>query len=115
MAVALAYLGYAGFKDLLLPNYKVSQVLDQKSSIVGKTVRVTGVVDAASVEQTPGALILKFAVDGDGLSLPVVYRGPVPDSFKAGGDIVVEGSLDPTGTFQASTLVPKCPSKYEAQ
>jgi len=43
----------------------------------------------------------------------VVYTGSVPDLFKVGSHIVVDGSLR-NGTFVAvpGTLVTKCPSKY---
>jgi len=46
-------------------------------------------------------------------TVPVVYRGSVPDLFRAGRDIVVEGRLV-SGVFVAvpGTLVTKCPSKY---
>jgi len=45
--------------------------------------------------------------------VPVVYKGSVPDLFRAGRDIVVEGRLV-SGVFVAvpGTLVTKCPSKY---
>ncbi len=43
----------------------------------------------------------------------VVYTGSVPDLFKVGSHIVVDGTLR-NGTFVAvpGTLVTKCPSKY---
>jgi cytochrome c-type biogenesis protein CcmE len=46
-------------------------------------------------------------------SVPVVYTGSVPDLFKVGSHIVVDGTLQ-NGTFVAvpGTLVTKCPSKY---
>ena len=45
--------------------------------------------------------------------VPVVYHGSVPDMFKTGRDIVVEGTLR-NGVFVAKrgSLVTKCPSKY---
>jgi len=46
-------------------------------------------------------------------TVPVVYRGTVPDLFRTGRDVVVTGRLR-NGTFvaQRDTLVTKCPSKY---
>jgi cytochrome c-type biogenesis protein CcmE len=46
-------------------------------------------------------------------SVPVVYKGSVPDLFRPGRDIVVEGRYV-NGVFIAvpGTLVTKCPSKY---
>jgi cytochrome c-type biogenesis protein CcmE len=58
---------------------------------------------------------LRFRLrDRDGTtSVPVVYRGSVPDLFKTGREVVVEGTLV-NGTFVAArnSLVTKCPSKY---
>jgi cytochrome c-type biogenesis protein CcmE len=47
--------------------------------------------------------------------VPVVYKGTVPDLFRANRHIVVDGQLK-DGTFVAvpGTLVTKCPSKYQA-
>jgi cytochrome c-type biogenesis protein CcmE len=45
--------------------------------------------------------------------IPVAYHGSVPDLFKAGRHVVVEGTLR-HGVFVAKpgSLVTKCPSKY---
>lgn len=45
---------------------------------------------------------------------PVVYRGLAPDTFTDEVDVVVEGRLQPDGTFRATTLLAKCGSRYEA-
>ena len=51
-------------------------------------------------------------VKGTG-TVTVVYKGSVPDLFKTGNDVVVDGRLR-NGVFVAvpDTLVTKCPSKY---
>ena len=73
---------------------------------------MNGQVVPGSVEQEAAGRILRFTVSEEGESLPVVYQGVVPDSFKVGSDVVVEGQLSSDGIFQANTLMPKCPSKY---
>jgi cytochrome c-type biogenesis protein CcmE len=47
-------------------------------------------------------------------TITVVYKGSVPDLFKTGRDVVVDGQLR-NGVFIAvpDTLVTKCPSKYQ--
>ena len=57
---------------------------------------------------------LRFRLrDRDGTAtVPVVYRGSVPDLFRKGREVVVEGKLV-GGTFVANSLVTKCPSKYQ--
>ena len=58
---------------------------------------------------------LRFRLrDMDGTTtVPVVYRGSVPDQFKRGRQIYLQGQLR-NGTFvgEPDTLVTKCPSKY---
>jgi len=47
-------------------------------------------------------------------AVPVVYKGTVPDLFRTGRDVVVDGRMQ-NGVFVAvpNTLVTKCPSKYQ--
>jgi cytochrome c-type biogenesis protein CcmE len=51
-----------------------------------------------------------------GPSVPVVYRGSVPDQFKTGRELRVEGRLQ-QGVFVAKrdSMRTKCPSKYSAK
>ena len=48
-------------------------------------------------------------------TLWVEYTGAIPDTFKAGAEVIVEGGLRPDGSFQAKTLMTKCPSKYQKE
>ena len=57
---------------------------------------------------------VRFVMTDGGASMPVNYHGIIPDTFVDGADVVVEGQIDGSGTFQAHTLLAKCPSKYEA-
>ena len=47
-------------------------------------------------------------------TVPIMYKGSVPDLFRSGRDVVVDGKLR-NGVFVAvpNTLVTKCPSKYQ--
>ena len=49
-------------------------------------------------------------------TVPIVYKGSVPDLFRSGRDVVVDGKLR-NGVFVAvpDTLVTKCPSKYQPE
>jgi len=75
-------------------------------SVAGKVVgRPTGAA------RDPGGL--RFTIrDVEGTAtMPVIYRGSVPDLFQTGRDVSVEGALR-NGVFVADKLVTKCPSKY---
>ena len=45
-------------------------------------------------------------------SIPVVYRGIMPDTLKIGRDVILEGDFV-DGQFVATNLMTQCPSKYE--
>ena len=112
LVVAVGYLGFMGYQSSAAYYYSPTQLLDKGSSVYNKVVRVNGNVAPGSIQQKPGDLNLNFTVSDGGGTIPVVYRGVVPDTFQAGNPVVVEGSLDASGVFQATTLMVKCPSKY---
>jgi len=77
-------------------------------------VKVNGKVQQGSIERMPTGQDVSFVVTDGDATLPVSYHGIIPDTFVDGADVVVEGRLTPQGTFEAHTLLAKCPSKYEA-
>jgi cytochrome c-type biogenesis protein CcmE len=114
VAIALGYLGFTAFQGASMYYLTVDELL-ARNDAYGERVRVMGKVEDGSVVKNSETNTLHFAVTGgDGASLPVVYSGMVPDAFKQNADVVVEGSLTRAGTFEADSLLVKCPSKYEA-
>ena len=112
--LALGCLSYSGFTAAATYYYTVSELAEQGNSIYGENVRVSGQVVVGSVEKEAAGRTLRFIVADleETESLSVVYRGVVPDTFKVNSEVVVEGSLDSDGIFQANVLMAKCPSKY---
>ena len=90
----------------------------------GEPSRVHGFVVPGSIERDLGAKQVSFRVQeaaphaggsAEG-ALPVVYLSlETPDLFKDGAEVVVEGELAAAGTFHASNVLAKCPSKFEGQ
>jgi cytochrome c-type biogenesis protein CcmE len=76
-------------------------------------VRVAGVVQD-DVLKSDGLHVTFTEKDGTA-SLPVEYRGTLPDIFKPGITVVVEGRLGADGVFHARTLLAKCPSRFSTQ
>ena len=88
----------------------------QPSQLAGHNGRVSlGGVVVGPVRGDAHAAGLSFRLrDPKGTaSVPVRYRGSVPDLFRVGREVVVDGHLR-AGTFTAvpDTLVTRCPSKY---
>lgn len=89
-------------------------LLSRGSSVYGENVRVSGKVAPGSVEKESAGSALRFVIidaDGGG-SLPVVFQGVIPDTFNVDSEVVIEGSLNSDGIFEANILMAKCPSKY---
>lgn len=93
--------------------YMTIHQLRSCSSCAGQTVRVAGFVAPAGLVKDDATQTVRFIITDNTLTMPVVYRGIVPDAFKAGAQVVVEGTYA-RGVFQASTVLAKCPSKFQA-
>lgn len=77
-------------------------------------VRVAGVVQD-DVQKRDGGLRVTFTERDGSAAMPVDYRGTLPDIFKPGITVVVEGKLGGDGVFHARTLLAKCPSRFSTQ
>jgi cytochrome c-type biogenesis protein CcmE len=78
-----------------------------------RDVRVVGVVQN-DVVRSQGGQQVRFTVAGGGQRMAVDYSGTLPDIFKPGVQVVVQGHPDRAGVFQASQLQAKCPSRFTA-
>ena len=106
LAIFLLYTSIAGGGTPSLSPGKLAGH-EERVTLVGK---VVGRPSGDGHEQA-----LRFTLrDRDGAAtVPVVYRGSVPDLFRRGREVVIEGRVV-SGTLRAipGTLVTKCPSKY---
>ncbi|UCG54919.1 MAG: cytochrome c maturation protein CcmE, partial [Dehalococcoidia bacterium] len=111
LVVALLLLGYFGFMGGLTYYYEVNELLDNAESISGQTVRISGNVADDVVKNGLEMHFTLLDISDNEITLPVVYSGAVPDTFKVGNQIVVEGKYT-TGIFEAEAIIVKCGSKY---
>jgi cytochrome c-type biogenesis protein CcmE len=107
------YLIYTGLRDTMTYYLTVPEVLAGTTEAKSDTIRVGGNVFPDSVSWDPKNLKLFFKIGDGETSLNVDYRGVVPDSFKPGREVIIEGIYDGKGKLIASTIMPKCASKYE--
>jgi cytochrome c-type biogenesis protein CcmE len=73
--------------------------------------RMLGTV-GEDVERVDGGREVRFTAAQDGATIPVDYRGQLPDIFRPGIQVVVEGRVQADGVFHARTLLAKCPSRF---
>ena len=93
----------------------VAAVTAAGSTHVGESFRLAGRVAAGSVVRLAGDRPdVRFGlVDGDGV-ITVHYGRSLPDAFTDDAEVVAEGTLVAPDRFDASVVIAKCPSKYEA-
>lgn len=76
-------------------------------------VKVGATVVLGTIERAADGRSVRFEMTDSTTTYQVLYKGVIPDTFTDGVDVVVEGRLDEEGTFQATTLLAKCASRYE--
>ena len=113
----VGYLVYSGLSENSVYFLNVSEALASSQDKL-KTARLFGTVaenDLTPSQDGPGVTFRLVDKDNIGQTMMVSYRGAVPDTFKPGAEVIVEGGMTPDGMFAAKTLMTKCPSKYEKQ
>ena len=111
--MVIGYLIYTGLRDTMVFYLTVSEVMAKSQEDLTDTQKVGGIVNAGSVQWEPKTLNLSFRLEDEQANLLVNYSGVVPDSFKPGSEVIVEGTYRGDGSFWATTIMPKCASKYE--
>ena len=77
----------------------------------GSRMRLGGLVETGSVVKGADGLVA-FAVTDGNASIPVTYRGILPDLFREGQGVVTEGVLGGDGGFTADTVLAKHDENY---
>jgi cytochrome c-type biogenesis protein CcmE len=100
LAVGLSYATYALFIHRGADYLTVSEVKSRVESLSNQQVRVGGRVVPGSVDWDDRAKVMRFVLADEMESLAIVYEGIVPDNFKPGAELVVEGRYRPDGVFE---------------
>ena len=116
----------------------IEELQARKTEMLGREVRVSGAVIGDTIQYDPQALSLTFTVanipgdnavidargglgavlkaavvDSSLARMNVVYNGVKPDLLKNEAQAIMTGTFSEDGTFTASELLLKCPTKYE--
>ena len=106
-----ATLVLSAFQKNLVFFYTPSQVF-KKEAPIGKDFRIGGLVEKGSLKREADGVTVDFVVTDTARSIPVHYRGILPDLFKEGKGVVTEGKLGPDGTFRATEVLAKHDANY---
>ena len=115
IAGAVGYLIFAS-TTATAAYYMTVQELRGCHTCVGKIVRIAGTVQTGSIARDDATQTIRFTIidsTDNKSTLPVTYSGVVPDIFRANVTVVIEGTLPASGVFNATTLLTKCPSKFQ--
>lgn len=113
----LAALGIAAvlvlnaFQQNLVFFFSPSQVA-AKEAPTSRTFRVGGLVKEGTVKRDTDGLTVSFVVTDTAESIPVVYKGILPDLFKEGKGCVAQGKLGSDGVFYADEVLAKHDENY---
>src|SRR5258706_11450237 len=96
----------AAFQENLVFFFTPSQVA-AKEVPQGRSFRVGGMVTPGSVKRQTDGVTVQFVVTDTAKSIPVVYRGLLPDLFREGKGVVTQGKLGGDGGFFARQVLAK--------
>lgn len=111
----IGYFMYQAMQSSWSYYYSVDEFAGGSDAVRNSSLRLAGIVKPGSVSKDMGQMQLAFVLAGTNNELPVKYVGIVPDNFAESIEVVVEGHLDPSGTFNAQMLMTRCESKYKAK
>jgi len=110
----VGYLMYSGLTENSLYFLNVSEALAAPQEKL-TAVRLFGTVAERDLTPLNDSLGVRFRLEdknNKNQTIVVHYKGAVPDTFKPGAEVIVEGGMEHGGAFNAKTLMTKCPSKY---
>ncbi|MGH7123450.1 MAG: cytochrome c maturation protein CcmE, partial [Stellaceae bacterium] len=110
--LGLGLLGTAGglvlfaFNDNLVFFMSPSD-LATKGAPETRRLRLGGLVETDSVSREADGRTIDFRVNDGSKDVPVSFSGVLPDLFREGQGVVVEGALGKNGVFKADTVLAK--------
>jgi cytochrome c-type biogenesis protein CcmE len=79
---------------------------------VGQAIRLGGMVEKGSIVRASDGVTIDFAMTDGRVSVPVRFKGIVPDLFKEDSGAVAEGRFDTSGVFVADNILAKHDERY---
>jgi len=83
-----------------------------KEAPQGRSFRIGGLVEAGSVQREKDGLTVRFSITDTTKTMPVIYKGILPDLFKEGKGVVAQGKLESDNVFHADEVLAKHDENY---
>ena len=100
-----------GLRDRAAYFFTPTEVASGKAAI-GQPIRLGGMVTEGSLRKLPDGVTVRFRVGDGPATVPVEFRGILPDLFREGSGAVAEGRLRSDGTFLADNILAKHDERY---
>lgn len=107
---AAAALVFNAFEENLVFFFSPSQVAAHEAP-EGRAFRIGGFVQEGSVQRQKDGVTVRFEVTDTAHTVPVTYKGILPDLFKEGKGVVAQGKLQ-NGVFVADQVLAKHDENY---
>ena len=107
---AAAALVFNAFEENLVFFSSPSQVAAHEAP-EGRAFRIGGFVQEGSVQRQKDGVTVRFEVTDTAHTVPVTYKGSLPDLFKEGKGVVAQGKLQ-NGVFVADQVLAKHDENY---
>jgi len=78
----------------------------------GRSFRIGGLVEQGSIKREADGLTVNFVITDTHKSLPVIYKGILPDLFKEGKGVVAQGKMEADGKMHAEEVLAKHDENY---
>jgi len=120
VAAVVTYLIWTGVSETMiyyLTPVELMQKVEADPTFHDVGVKVSGQVIPGTYRRVEGELLHVFTVrdlvDHE-VTFDVEFRNALPDTFSDDVEVVLEGRMRPDHVFEATTLLTKCGSRYEA-
>lgn len=118
VAAAVVALVFTGMEGKGIYSKPVDELVKAKASFKGRAVRAEGNLVHGTLKKREQPCEYRFTIEKNGVEVPVRFaQCVVPDTFRDVPDmdvaVTVEGELMADNSFEATSVLAKCPSKYE--
>ena len=120
VATVVTYLIWTGVSETMvyyLTPVELMQRVEADPNFHDVGIKVSGKVVPGTYSRVEGELLHVFTVRDlidESVTFRAEFRDALPDTFSDDVEVVMEGRLRPDGVFEATTLLTKCGSRYEA-
>lgn len=110
LAIAVGLVLFA-LKDNVSLYFTPTQVMN-KEAPQGRSFRIGGLVEVGSIQRQADGLTVHFNITDMVKTMPVVYKGILPDLFKEGKGVVAQGKMEADGIMHADEVLAKHDENY---